>query len=143
MYSLQKDGSLRQISREIAAIDSEHFGLGASANANNTVVLARLPGGKATLRYLQGEAIKIVASLPHSVDPRQLQLHKFQTKGEIRTSYLGRFRGESPGTWNTLSFHAQPLADGSWLLEPNQLRAGEYCFSPNFNNDNYCFGVNN
>jgi hypothetical protein len=142
MFSVQQDGVLREIAMETAAIDQEkstYF----SRSMAGIVDVARLPGGKASLRYSQRQAIKILAHLPPSVDPRQLALFAFETKGPVRITYLGRFWRKSPDHWNTYSFHAQPLTDGSWLLEPNQLAIGEYCFSPKFSNQNYCFGVDN
>jgi hypothetical protein len=138
MYSLQKSGVLRPISLEVAGVSMEDFSFKLSPSFTNSVYVARISGPKAALRYARSETIQIVALLPHAVDPRQIRLHAFATKGNMRVSYLGR-----SGDLNTRSFHAQPTTDGNWLLEPSQLQAGEYCFSPKFNNDNYCFGVDN
>lgn len=142
MFTMQQDGNLTEISRETAAIDSEHFGLGATATAQNTVTLAKLSGDKAKVRYAEGQDVRIIALLPHSVDPRQLELQSFENRGKNRVAYLRPFGQRSGGNWNTRSFHVQPLKDGNWLLEPtSHLGPGEYCFSPKFNNDNFCFGV--
>jgi hypothetical protein len=141
MFTMQQDGSLIEINLETAAIGLDQSGLGNTATPRNTVTFAKLPGDRAKTRYAEGQAIQIIALLPRSVDPRQLELQSFENHGKIRVAYLRPF-GSGPGkNWNTRSFHAQPLKDGSWLLEPSQLRPGEYCFSPRFNNDNFCFGV--
>ena len=139
MFTLHQDGSLTEISCETAAIGLERSGLG--NYARNTVTFAKLPGDRAKARYAEGQNIQIVALLPRSVDPRQLELQSFENQGKIRVVYLGTFGSGSGRNWNTRSFHAQQRPDGSWLLEPSQLRPGEYCFSPRFNNDNFCFGV--
>ena len=142
MFTVQQDGSLAEISCETAVIDSEHFGMSPSANSQNTIYFVRLPGGKAKIRYTDGRDVRIIALLPGSVDPRQIELLSFESRGEIRVSYLRPFGRSSEGNLNARSFRARQAKDGRWLLEPSsQLRPGEYCFSPKFNSDNFCFGV--
>jgi hypothetical protein len=143
MFIIQQDGSLTAISRETAAIDYENFGVGLGNNANsrNTVATVKLPGDRAKIRDPDGQDVRIIALLPHSFDPRQLELQSFEIRGKMRVAYLDRFGQVSGSNWNTHSFHAQQQTDGSWLLEPSRLAPGEYCFSPKFNNDNFCFGV--
>jgi hypothetical protein len=143
MFAIQQDGSLTAISHETAAIDYERFGVGFgnSPNSRNTVATARLPGDKAKIRYPDDHHVRIIALIPRSFDPRQLELQSFEIRGKMRVAYLRRFGQVSGSNWNTHSFHAQQQADGSWLLEPSRLAPGEYCFSPKFNNDNFCFGI--
>ena len=142
MFTLQQDGSLTEISREMAAEDLESAGMNAThASPQNTVELARLPGGKAKLRYTEGQDVRTIAILG-SVDPGQIELVSFENRGTIRVSYRAPFRGGYKGHWNTHPFRARQLKDGRWLLEPSsQLGPGEYCFSPKFNDYNFCFGV--
>jgi hypothetical protein len=142
MFTMQQDGSLTEINRETAAIDSEHSGLGVTATSQNTYYIGKLPGDRATVRYAEGQNIQIIALLPHSIDPRRLELQPFENRGKIRITYLRPFGpGSGSSSRNTRSFHAQQLTDGRWLLEPSRLGPGEYCFSPKFNNDEFCFGV--
>jgi hypothetical protein len=142
MFTVQQDGSLAEISCETAAIDSDRYATNTVANPQGIATLARLPGGQAKIRYTDGQEVRIVAVLPGSVDPRQIELRSFQNRGEIRVVYLGPFRGGSGDNWNLHAFHARQSKDGRWLFEPSsQLRPGEYCFSAKFNNDNFCFGV--
>ncbi len=148
MFALQQDGSLTEISREIAAIDNEQFGMSAIPTSKNTVAvtqnsisIARLSGGTANIRYTTGQNIRIIAQLPDSVEPGQIELELFERRGKTRITQLRPF-ARGPSHWNTLSFHARRLKDGRWLFEPqSQLDSGEYCFSPRFNNDNFCFGI--
>ncbi|HWW98458.1 MAG TPA: hypothetical protein VNY74_12200 [Edaphobacter sp.] len=140
MFTLQQDGSLTEISRETAAEDSERVGMSV-ANPQNIVVLARLPGGKAKIRYTEGQDVRTIAILG-SVDPSQIELISFENRGQIRVAYLAPFRSKYKGHWNTHPFRARQLKDGRWLLEPSsQLDPGEYCFSPKFDEDNFCFGI--
>jgi hypothetical protein len=142
MFALQPDGSLPEISRETAAVDNEHIGTTMTATPGNTATFARLSGGKAKFRYTEGQEIRIIAQLPTSSDPRQIELHEFENRGMIRVSYLQAFGSRSDSSWNTHSFRARQLKDGRWLLEPAlPLKHGEYCFSPKFSNANFCFGV--
>jgi hypothetical protein len=142
MFTLQQDGSLAEIGCETAAIDSERYATNTVANPQGIVSLARLPGGQAKIRYTEGQDVRIIALLPGSVDIGQIELMSFENRGKIRVSYLRPFRGGSGGNWNTHPVRARQFKDGRWLLEPtSQLGPGEYCFSPKFNNDNFCFGV--
>jgi hypothetical protein len=143
MFTLQRDGSLSEISCETAA-SVDRLVASNAGYPRNMVTFALLPGGTAKIRYTAGQDIQIIALLPGSVDVRQLELLTFKTQGKTRVSYLGlgRSRGEPEVHWNTHSFHVGQLNDGRWLLEPtSQLSPGEYCFSPKFNHDNFCFGV--
>jgi hypothetical protein len=144
MFALQQDGSLFEISCETAGTDYEQSAASFVASPRNTLILVRLPGGAAKVRYIAGQNIRVIAALPGSVDVRQLELLSFETRSKTRVSYLGRCGRAlgDHGHWNTRSFRARQSKDGRWLLETtSQLGPGEYCFSPKFNNDNFCFGV--
>jgi hypothetical protein len=143
MFAVQQNNQIRDVTRETAVTDLEHYGMGSTANPQNTMALARLPDPKAKIRYLESDDIRIVALLPKSTDPRQLELRAFEIRGATRVSYLRPFGNVPAPSMNTRSFHAQPLKEeGHWLLEPtSHLPAGEYCFSPKFNSDDFCFGV--
>ena len=137
MFAVRQDDSLVEITCETAVIDFERFGM-AAGGAN----LARLPGRSAKIRFTEGQEVRIIALLPGAVDPRRLELQSFEYRGMTRVSYIGPFKAGPGANWNARSFRAQQLKDGRWLLEPaSQLRPGEYCFSPKFNYDNFCFGV--
>ncbi len=110
MFNIQPDDTLAEIGREISAIDLESTG--SVANARTLLTLARLPGAKARIRYTEGQDVHIVAMLPGSIDPKQIELHAFVHQGEMRVTYLRPFGRSYVPTWNTLPFHAQPLADG-------------------------------
>ncbi len=143
MFAVQPDGSAAQLIGETAAIDLEQVRPTTNgANAQNTLTLARLPGGKAKVRYLAGQEVRIIVLLSTSVDPIKIELQPFESRGEIRVAYLGPFRSREGVNPNALPFRARLAKDGRWLFEPgSKLDAGEYCFSPKFNNDNFCFGV--
>lgn len=142
MFTLQQDGSLTEISRETAAQDIESVGMNSTyASPQNTVELARLPGGKAKIRYTEGQDVRTIAILG-SVEPGQIELISYENRGTTRVAYLAPFRRGYQGHWNTHPFRARQLKDGRWLLEPSsQLNPGEYCFAAKFNDDNFCFGI--
>ncbi len=141
MFALASDDTLAELPREIAVIDNERGTASNVATPQNTAVVARLGGGKAKHRFAEGQPVRILAQLPAGSDPRQIALHSFEKRGQIRVSYLAPFGG-GPETWNTHSFRARLLKDGRWLLEPAaSLTPGEYCFSPKTSNDNFCFGI--
>lgn len=148
MFTLQQDGSLTEISRETAAADSERAGLSRVPSPQNTVHLAektfdlvRLPGGKAKLRYTEGQDVRTIAMLG-SAEPGLIELVSYENRGTTRVAYLAPSRRGYKDHSNTHPFRARQLKDGRWLLEPSsQLGPGEYCFSPRFNDDNFCFGI--
>lgn len=142
MWALLPTGEV-EVEREIAVIDSQNQSTTSYANPGNTFEFARLPQGKAKLRYKRGESVQFLASLPETTTPRSIELLRMENHGAMRTVNLRPF-GASPDvpSWNTLSFRARRLQDGRWLFEPAKPPdPGEYCFSPKYNNDNFCFGV--
>jgi len=81
--------------------------------------------------------------LPPKVTPNDLELLLFRKVGEQRVTELApvgdRFR---PHSADSLAFKVFNAGVERWRLEPaKKLDPGEYCFSPVFNNDNFCFGV--
>jgi hypothetical protein len=105
--------------------------------------MLRLPGAKSTIRFKEGDAIEIWAELPKKIDPRRVELLKFETRGQQRVTYIAAFGARnSEGHWNTLPFRARQIRDGKWLLEPTiQPQSGEYCFTLPSGNEHFCFGV--
>jgi hypothetical protein len=135
MFTPRPDGNLTEITSESAFLDHETL--------DNFERIAWLSGPKAKIRFSNTQAVRVIAVLPKSVDPRQLQLRSFKSRGLIRIADLGPVgRSSIVHDWNTHSFVARHSKDGRWMFEPeSQLAPGEYCFSPTFNNDHYCFGV--
>jgi hypothetical protein len=143
VYVQQPNGELLQVPREYSAEDMDHEGMGHNANRWNTTVMLRLPGPKSAIRLKEGDAIAVLAELPKGIDPRRIELLKFETRGKQRVTYISAFGARSSeGHWNTLTFKARQSTDGKWLLEPAaQLPSGEYCFTPPSGNEHFCFGV--
>jgi hypothetical protein len=143
VYVQQPNGELLQVRREYSVEDTEHEGMSRTANRWNTAVMLRLPGAKSTVRVKEGDAIEVLAELPKKIDPRGMELLKFETRGLQRVTYTSAFGARSSeGHWNTLPFRARQDLDGKWLLEPTiQLLPGEYCFTLPSGNEHFCFGV--
>lgn len=137
------NGELLQIPREYSAQDYAHEGMSTNANRRNTSVVLRLPGAKSTIRLKESDRIAVWAELPKKIDPRRIELLKFETRGEQRVTYISAFQARSSeGHWNTLAFRARQSRDGKWLLEPaTQPPPGEYCFTLPSGTEHFCFGV--
>lgn len=143
VYVRQSSGELLQVPREYSVQDTEHEGMGHTATRLNTAVMLRLPGAKSTVRLKEGDAIEVWAELPKKVDPRRIELLKFETRGQQRVTFISAFGARSSEPhWNTLPFRARQNLDGKWLLEPTiQPLNGEYCFTLPSGNEHFCFGV--
>lgn len=143
VYVQQPNGELLQVPHEYSVQDTEHEGMSRSANRWNTAVMLRLPGAKSTIRLKEGDAFEVWAELPKKIDPRRIELLKFETRGQQRVTYISAFGARSSeGHWNTLPFRAWQSLDGKWLLEPTiQPQSGEYCFTLPSGNEHFCFGV--
>jgi hypothetical protein len=143
VYVQQPNGELLQVPKEYSVEDTEHEGMGHTATPWNTAVMLRLPGAKSTVRLKEGDAIVVLAEIPKKIDPRRIELLKFETHGLQRVTYISAFGARGGEThWNTLSFSARQNPDGKWLLEPTvRPQSGEYCFTLPSGNEHFCFGV--
>jgi hypothetical protein len=142
-YVQQPNGELLQVPHEYSAQDTEHEGMSRNANRRNTSVMLRVPGAKSTIRLKEGDAIEVWAELPKKIDPRRIELLKFETRSQQRITYISAFGARSSeGHWNTLAFRAQQGRDDKWLLQPTiQPPPGEYCFTLPSGTEHFCFGV--
>jgi hypothetical protein len=135
------EGSPVEVVKETGIHDHEMMGVGSNARPSNTAELMRLPGGKSTLRFEDGDNIVFLALLPEGIEPRQFELLHYEQRGKMRIVYLQAFGDRRGSHWNTVSFRAGQLKDGRWKLLPGQLPVGEYCFTPRDSDANFCFGV--
>ena len=144
-YIQQPSGELLQVPHEDSAKDTDHEGMSTNANRWNTSVMLRLPGAKSTIRLKEGDTIQVWAELPKKIDPRGIELLKFETRSGQRVTYISAYGARSSeGHWNTLAFRARQSQSGEWLLEPTvQPPPGEYCFTLPSGTEHFCFGVDN
>jgi hypothetical protein len=142
-YAQQPSGELLQVPLESSMWDTEDSVVVRSASRSSSVVRLRIPGARSAIRFKEGDPIELWAELPKNLDPRMIELYRFDTLGQQRVTYPRRFQAPSgEGHWNTLSFRARQSRDGKWLFEPaTQPQPGEYCFTPPTGNDFFCFGV--
>jgi hypothetical protein len=143
MFAQDANGNISEVAREVASCDRDISVAPGRRKPTNRVVIGRLPQPKAKLRFKQGEPVALLTWMPSKVMPNDLELLLYRVVGEQRVTDLapegGRFRRPAA---DSITFKVFNAGVERWKLAPaKQLDPGEYCFSPLFNNDNFCFGV--
>ncbi len=134
-FVLQANGQPVEVERESPNFGTES-GLMGGGRSSPSATTVTLTGGKAKLRFREGDPMQLWVMLPEGINLRSVNLFKFESRGKRRVTYT---TGSAFPIENTLSFKGQKTADGKWRVEPSAaLPRGEYCYEAR---DLFCFGV--
>lgn len=141
-YFDSRTNSLRPLERQIARVKWKR-NLGTIFGITGAKAVAELKETKSPFRIRQGEKLEFLVRLPTGVDPGKFQLFSWSIKDQKRWTMVSRPATTSKKTQpGLLLYDVVQVGESLYKLIPVQeLRPGEYGFSPDGSNEVFCFGI--